>query len=68
MPLPESGSYKVCGAWYVGGVLVWVTIVTFRDGDKPGKGEGELYITVFFGPRSAERAKEFADWQNGLLK
>ena len=31
-------------------------------------GEGEIYTTVFFGPRSEERAKQFAAWQNGLLE
>jgi hypothetical protein len=31
-------------------------------------GEGEIYVTVFLGPRSEERAKEFALWQNWLLE
>jgi hypothetical protein len=30
-------------------------------------GEGEMYVTVFLGPKSEERAKGFAHWQNGLL-
>ena len=32
-----------------------------------GNGEGEIYVTVFFGPESEERAKAFASWQNGIL-
>jgi hypothetical protein len=31
------------------------------------EGDGEIYVTVFLGPRSEERALEFAHWQNGLL-
>jgi len=35
--------------------------------DEPD-GEGEIYVTVFLGPKSEERAEEFAHWQNGLLE
>jgi hypothetical protein len=27
-------------------------------------GDGEIYTTVFLGPRSRERAEEYARWQN----
>jgi hypothetical protein len=36
--------------------------------DDEGAGEGEIYVTVFLGPRSEARAKEFAHWQNELLE
>jgi hypothetical protein len=36
--------------------------------DDEFNGEGEMYVTVFLGPKSEERAKEFAHWQNELLE
>jgi hypothetical protein len=35
--------------------------------DRAG-GEGEIYVTVFLGPRSEKRAREYTDWANGLLE
>jgi hypothetical protein len=35
--------------------------------DEPGS-EGEMYATVFYGLRSEQRAKQFADWQNALIE
>jgi hypothetical protein len=35
--------------------------------DEPS-GQGEMYVTVFYGPQSEQRAKQFADWQNALIE
>lgn len=28
--------------------------------------EGEVYVTQFYGPEADQRAKQYAQWQNGL--
>jgi hypothetical protein len=38
----------------------WRVEAINRDGD------GEVYVTVFSGPRSEERAREYASWKMGM--
>jgi hypothetical protein len=54
--------------WEVGKYMHAPNYFSAEAVDDEFDGEGEIYVTVFFGPRSEERAKEFVDWQNGLLE
>jgi hypothetical protein len=54
--------------WEVGRYTHDPAYFSAEAADDECDGEGEIYVTVFFGPRSEERAKEFVDWQNGLLE
>jgi hypothetical protein len=53
--------------WFVGESFTNPGYFSAEAIDDEFGGEGEIYTTVFLGPRSEERAKEFALWQNGLL-
>ena len=30
--------------------------------------EGRVFVAVFSGPEAEERAREYADWKNGLMR
>ena len=30
------------------------------------EGDGEVFVTIFSGPDSEARAREYADWKNGV--
>ena len=32
----------------------------------PPEGDGDIYLTIFAGPLSEKRAREYADWKNAL--
>jgi hypothetical protein len=53
--------------WEVGKYLHDPNYYSAEAIDDEGDGEGEMYVTVFLGPKSEERAEQFAHWQNGLL-
>ena len=54
--------------WEVGESVTHPGYFSVEAIDDELDGEGEVYVTVFLGSRSEERAKEFAHWQNGLLE
>ena len=35
-----------------------------NDGENQDRDEGEIYVAVFSGPLSEDRAQEYADWKN----
>jgi hypothetical protein len=54
--------------WEVGEFVTHPGYFSAEAVDDEFDGEGEIYVTVFLGPKSEERANEFAHWQNGLLE
>jgi hypothetical protein len=54
--------------WEVGESVTHPGYFSAEAVDDEFDGEGEMYVTVFLGPKSEARAKEFAHWQNGLLE
>lgn len=32
------------------------------------QGDGEVYVAIFSGPDAEDRAREYADWKNGVLE
>ena len=53
--------------WEVGESVTHLGYFSVEAIDDEFDGEGEVYITLFLGSRSEDRAREFAHWQNGLL-
>jgi hypothetical protein len=54
--------------WEVGESVTHPGYFSAEAVDDEFDGEGEMYVTVFLGPKSEARANEFAHWQNGLLE
>ena len=40
-------------------------VSSVNDGQDENRDMGEIYVAVFSGPLSEERAQEYADWKNG---